>query len=157
MKFIVTIVFALISSLAFAQQPVRIVCYPSITPKGPLFIINGKIMDDEKAENFIAPTDVEKIEVIKDAAAAAIYGSRGANGVILVTLKKGVKFLSYEQLLKKFKVNPSYSSYPLYFNHQPIANKAAFYASTNRIAAINLSFTDNGGGQIPYLNIVTKP
>lgn len=37
----------------------------------------------------ISPTDIESIEVLKDAAATAIYGSRGANGVILVTTKKG--------------------------------------------------------------------
>ena len=37
----------------------------------------------------INPNDIERIEVLKDAASAAIYGSRGANGVILVTTKKG--------------------------------------------------------------------
>ncbi|WP_373564915.1 TonB-dependent receptor plug domain-containing protein [Sphingobacterium sp. E70] len=36
----------------------------------------------------INPADIESIEVLKDAAATAIYGSRGANGVILVTTKK---------------------------------------------------------------------
>ena len=37
----------------------------------------------------INPNDIESIEVLKDASAAAIYGSRGSNGVILITTKKG--------------------------------------------------------------------
>lgn len=61
----------------------------------------------------INPSDVESIEVLKDAAATAIYGSRGANGVILVTTKKGKAGrvqLSYDgsigqqQVLKKIDV-----------------------------------------------------
>ena len=39
--------------------------------------------------NYINPADIESIDVLKDASAAAIYGSRGANGVILITTKKG--------------------------------------------------------------------
>ena len=39
--------------------------------------------------NFINPTDIESMDVLKDASATAIYGSRGANGVILITTKKG--------------------------------------------------------------------
>ena len=39
--------------------------------------------------NFVNPADIESIDVLKDASAAAIYGSRGANGVILITTKKG--------------------------------------------------------------------
>ena len=39
--------------------------------------------------NFLNPADIESISVLKDADATAIYGSRGANGVILITTKKG--------------------------------------------------------------------
>jgi iron complex outermembrane receptor protein len=41
--------------------------------------------------NFINPQDIESIDVLKDASAAAIYGARGANGVIIITTKKGKK------------------------------------------------------------------
>ena len=41
--------------------------------------------------NFINPSDIESIDVLKDASASAIYGSRGANGVVIVTTKKGKK------------------------------------------------------------------
>ena len=39
--------------------------------------------------SMINPNDIEKIEVLKDASATAIYGSRGANGVVIITTKKG--------------------------------------------------------------------
>ena len=41
--------------------------------------------------NSFDPRDIESVEVLKDAASAAIYGSRAANGVILITTKKGAK------------------------------------------------------------------
>ena len=60
----------------------------------PLFVIDGLALDNSSTGggnplNFINPQDIETIDVLKDASATAIYGSRGANGVILVTTKKG--------------------------------------------------------------------
>ena len=52
----------------------------------PLVVINGFIGGDLSSVN---PNDIENIEVLKDASATAIYGSRGANGVLLITTKKG--------------------------------------------------------------------
>ncbi len=52
----------------------------------PLYIVDGIQVGDI---DFITPEDIESIEVLKDAASAAIYGSRGANGVVLVTTKRG--------------------------------------------------------------------
>ena len=52
----------------------------------PLYVVDGVVM-----ENFhlLNPNDIERIEVLKDASSTAIYGARGANGVILVTTKRG--------------------------------------------------------------------
>ncbi|MEL7119625.1 MAG: TonB-dependent receptor [Bacteroidota bacterium] len=52
----------------------------------PLFVVDGFLTGDISN---VAPNDIESIEVLKDASATAIYGSRGANGVILITTKKG--------------------------------------------------------------------
>ncbi len=54
----------------------------------PLYVVDGVVM-----ENFdlVNPNDIESMEVLKDASAAAIYGARGANGVIMVTTKRGNK------------------------------------------------------------------
>jgi TonB-linked SusC/RagA family outer membrane protein len=54
----------------------------------PLYVIDG-IVTDKFAFDGLNPNDVENISVLKDGASAAIYGSRGANGVILVTTKRG--------------------------------------------------------------------
>jgi TonB-dependent starch-binding outer membrane protein SusC len=72
----------------------------------PLYVIDGIVLDGRSARpgynaaglgqtpdgnplTFINPSDIASIDILKDASAAAIYGSRGANGVILITTKKG--------------------------------------------------------------------
>jgi len=54
----------------------------------PLFVIDG-VPSDAVAYNRLNPNDVERMDVLKDAAAASIYGSRGSNGVIVITTKRG--------------------------------------------------------------------
>src|SRR5690606_32712629 len=49
----------------------------------------GSLIDGVSPLNSINPSDIQSIEILKDADATAIYGSRGANGVILITTKKG--------------------------------------------------------------------
>ena len=56
--------------------------------QGPFYVIDGVPGADIST---IAPDDIESIDVLKDAAATAIYGNRAANGVIMVTTKKGVR------------------------------------------------------------------
>lgn len=55
----------------------------------PLFVVDGYPLDSSDQFNQINPTDIESISVLKDAASSAIYGSRAANGVIIVTTKRG--------------------------------------------------------------------
>ena len=70
----------------------------------PLFVIDGMQMDISSSEvasssatgsgsydpmSFLNPSDIESIEVLKDASATAIYGARGANGVVIITTKGG--------------------------------------------------------------------
>ncbi len=61
----------------------------------PLYVIDGFVIDNTSTGvpsnplNFINPQDIESIDVLKDASAAAIYGARAANGVIVITTKKG--------------------------------------------------------------------
>jgi TonB-linked SusC/RagA family outer membrane protein len=54
----------------------------------PIFVVDGVILDDI---SFLNSEDIASMEILKDASATAIYGSRGANGVILVTTKTGQK------------------------------------------------------------------
>ncbi|MES2777081.1 MAG: TonB-dependent receptor [Bacteroidota bacterium] len=60
----------------------------------PLFVVDGLPLDNSSTGggdplNFINPQDIESLDVLKDASATAIYGARGANGVIIITTKKG--------------------------------------------------------------------
>ncbi len=55
----------------------------------PLFVVDGIPLTDGATVFDINPQDIESMEILKDAAATAIYGSRGANGVILITTKRG--------------------------------------------------------------------
>lgn len=81
--------------------------------------------------NTINPNDIESIEILKDASATAIYGSRGANGVILITTKKG----------KNGKVNVGYD-----FNlgTQSVANKIDILDTQQYIKAMNDISKDEG-------------
>ena len=58
----------------------------TINDASPLFVVDGFPVADI---SFINPTDIASMEVLKDASSSAIYGSRGANGVILITTKNG--------------------------------------------------------------------
>ena len=64
----------------------------------PLYVVDGVITSDIK---FLSPNDIQSMEILKDASATAIYGSRGANGVILITTKTG----------GEGKVNVSFDAY----------------------------------------------
>ena len=92
--------------------------------------------------SMINPNDIEKIEVLKDASATAIYGSRGANGVVIITTKKG-------QVGKpKIEVNASWSL-------QRIGKRVKMldpyhYALYQNEAAENSRFYENGTQQNPY-------
>lgn len=55
----------------------------------PLYVVDGYPLADNSNLNLISNDDIASIEVLKDASAAAIYGSRGGNGVVLITTKKG--------------------------------------------------------------------
>ncbi|MGD2033784.1 MAG: TonB-dependent receptor [Bacteroidales bacterium] len=73
----------------------------------PIYIVDGMRMEGIDGINI---NDIESIEILKDAASAAIYGSQGANGVVLITTKSGVK-------------GQTAVSYKFYYGWQEIANK----------------------------------
>lgn len=69
-----------------ASAEVRIRGVGTVNGSSPIYVVDGVIADDI---NFLSTSDIEHIEVLKDASATAIYGARGANGVIIVTTKSG--------------------------------------------------------------------
>lgn len=67
----------------------------------PLYVIDG--FPSEDGMNSLDPSEIETIDILKDASSTAIYGARGANGVVVITTKKGAKDAS--------KMNVSFNSY----------------------------------------------
>ena len=66
---------------------VRVRGIGTLNDSDPLFVVDGMMVGDI---NFLNTADIESVQVLKDASATAIYGSRGANGVIIITTKKGI-------------------------------------------------------------------
>ncbi|MCW0483750.1 carboxypeptidase-like regulatory domain-containing protein [Gaoshiqia sediminis] len=60
--------------------------FPGSSNSSPLYVVDGMYFDNI---DFLNPSDIETLSVLKDASAAAIYGVRAANGVVLITTKKG--------------------------------------------------------------------
>ncbi|MDE6331684.1 MAG: TonB-dependent receptor plug domain-containing protein, partial [Muribaculaceae bacterium] len=69
-----------------AAAEVRIRGVGNVTSSSPIYVVDGIITDDI---SFLSPNDIANTEILKDASATAIYGSRGANGVIIVTTRTG--------------------------------------------------------------------
>ena len=72
-----------------ADPVVRLRGITTVNDNNPIAVIDG-VITDISAVAMLNSNDIESIEVLKDASAAAIYGSRGAAGVVIITTKKGV-------------------------------------------------------------------
>ncbi|WP_372847932.1 SusC/RagA family TonB-linked outer membrane protein [Pedobacter sp.] len=120
---------------------------------GPLYIVDGVI--DENGAN-INPSDIANVEVLKDAASASIYGSRAANGVILITTKKGIE--------GKPRIDLTYNHvFGRLSNSIPVSNSAevrafrAIQGRTNATDSINPSFNaDNDLQDLLLGNLAQK-
>lgn len=107
--------------------------------QGPLYVVDGMIIQNGGIEN-INPQDIESIDILKDASATAVYGSRGANGVVLVTTKKG----------KSGSVNINYSGSVTFETIHDVATmmNAAEWLQYSRQAKANMGIY-NGGDATP--------
>lgn len=86
---------------------VRVRGLGTVNDNNPLYVVDGQFMDNISNLN---PADIERMEVLKDASACAIYGSRGSNGVILVTTKSGIKGQTVVTLDASVGVRSSYKA-----------------------------------------------
>ena len=98
----------------------------------PLVVIDNIQYDNLTVFNNLAPSDIESITVLKDASSLAIYGSRGANGAILVTTKRGSD--------GEFQV-----SYNGYYGVQSVTVKPDFLNALDYATLINEKFRNEGG------------
>jgi TonB-linked SusC/RagA family outer membrane protein len=100
-----------------ASAQIRIRGDRSITAgNDPLFVLDGIPYSGNL--NDINPDDIASIDILKDASATAIYGSRGANGVILITTKRGVDGDTRVSLNSYYGINSVTSKYKVYDANQ---------------------------------------
>ncbi|WP_343850444.1 TonB-dependent receptor [Algoriphagus jejuensis] len=137
------------------RTTVRIRGFSSInSSNNPLYVVDGiqlPMGNQQQASNaidYINPNDIVSVEVLKDASSTAIYGSRGANGVILVTTKKG----------KSGEGTVTYNvdvSVPVIGPNRPEVLNAEEYLATEDLAWANMEKYDPVGwaaGKWAYLN-----
>jgi TonB-linked SusC/RagA family outer membrane protein len=137
-----------ISGKPGAETSIRIRGTSSINAGNePLYVIDGILMNSDGGDisaggtrgprisplSSINPTDIESIEILKDASATAIYGSRGATGVVLITTKRG-------------RVGRGTVTFEAYYGIQQVANKldllnAAQFADLVNEAKLNANQT----------------
>jgi TonB-dependent starch-binding outer membrane protein SusC len=100
----------------------------------PLWVVDGVVVD-QGGIGYLNQSDIESIEILKDAASAAIYGTRAATGVILVTTKKG----------KSGKFNVSYNGF---YGASGPAHKLDLLNATQYAAVMNERSVNDGGGLV---------
>jgi len=100
----------------------------------PLYVVDGFPTDNL---NSINPNDIESIEILKDASATAIYGSRGSNGVVMVTTKHG-------------KAGKTVVSYEGYYGVQSVRRKIPLLNGQQFAEFVNEAQVNNGG--TPYFD-----
>ena len=115
-----------------AAPTVRVRGTTSINNSDPLYVVDGVPLDDGGFD-YLNASDIESVEVLKDAASAAIYGARAASGVILVTTKKG----------KSGSLRVSYNGY---YGSQAPARKLSLLNATQYATLRNESSVAGGGG-----------
>ncbi len=114
----------------------------------PLYVVDGFPLSGGANPSVINNSDVESIEILKDASATAIYGSRGANGVVIITTKRGkagrtnVNFesaYSSQSLRKKLDLMNA-REYAMFYNEQAKNDNVAPYFTQEKIDALGESF-----------------
>lgn len=111
----------------------------SINNSDPLVVIDG--VPTDMGLNSLNMSDVERLDVLKDASAAAIYGSRGANGVVMITTKKGKDGKGKLNLAANFSIQNS--------TNKPSLLNASEYAALSNEMMANAGYKTNPEWTVP--------
>lgn len=106
--------------------------------QNPLVVLDGVLLDDPNQLRNIPPGDIASVDVLKDASAASIYGARGANGVLLVTTKKGREggvAITYD----------GYAGVDKQSKYYDLLNRGQFLDAISKLPNVTVSTYDKGG------------
>lgn len=150
---------------------------PTITIRGfgsissdtePLIVVDGMPFDGDL--NLINPNDIESMTVLKDAASNALYGARGANGVIMITTKRGksgdakvsvdVKWGVNSNGLKNYKTTNAQQYYETYYNmlyNYYVSNEGGGMSTNEAQALANTNLINSSSGVGPGYMVYSVP
>ncbi len=112
--------------------------------QNPLFIVDGIFVDDI---SFLNPADIDRMDVLKDASATAIYGARGSNGVVIIKTKRGtkgkmtVRYNNYVGIRQAYNLPPIHNteSYLQYLRDAAVGGHFSSDSLSSRASGININ------------------
>lgn len=123
------------------------------TSNDPLYVIDGMI--SPSGLDGLNPADIQSMEVLKDASSTAIYGSRGSNGVIIITTKQGTQgraVVSFDASVGISKVRKQYEL----LNAYEYALALNDVRGANTISAADLEAYRNGTKGLDWMDLITQ-
>lgn len=121
--------------------------------------LSGSYIGSNNVMNTINPADIETITILKDAAASSLYGSRAANGVVVITTKKGKKGTPKVHLSSSIGLTPSWATdnyesagtqeqtdmlYRIFYDYRTSAGQTAAQANAYALSQLNTKFNKHG-------------
>ncbi|WP_276480458.1 SusC/RagA family TonB-linked outer membrane protein [Paraflavitalea pollutisoli] len=121
--------------------------------------LSGSYIGSNNIMNTLNPADIETITILKDAAASSLYGSRAANGVVLITTKRGKKGKPVVHLASSVGITPSWATdnyevggaqeqinmlYRILYDNKTSAGQTAAQANTYALGQLNSKFNRHG-------------
>lgn len=160
---VLTVLFCLLLSVSALAQTQNETAYPpglrDVMSGNPLYIVNGKQIDDTLSKQILQkldPKEIESISVLKGASAQALYGAKASNGVIIIEMKKDTRNINID-LSSIAEKDTSYI-----IDSQLSANKYNNIQPNNIVSITILKNSDVGDKHISDNNkvtviVVTKP
>ena len=147
-----------IGSMNASNEPLYVIDgIPAIS--GDQGTLSGSYIGSNNVMNTLNPADIETITILKDAAASSLYGSRAANGVILITTKRGKKGKPVVHLASSVGITPSWATdnyevsgvqeqinmlYRILYDNKTSAGQTAAQANAYALSQINGKFNKHG-------------
>lgn len=148
------------NKVATDQKTIRI-CVPSragIISNPPLYVVNNIVLSGVNVMEYIRPTGVEAVNVLKDGSATEKYGSSGKNGVIEISLKKEVQLWSLEALLENFKIKKRDQNLPVFIELKRLVGYNDFYIASDMVKNVEVIETKGkSSAEQRFIKVWLKP
>ncbi|MGM9476252.1 hypothetical protein ACS5PU_07470 [Pedobacter sp. GSP4] len=130
---------------AYDPKKIRI-CAPSragIIANQPLWVVNGVVVHGDIVREYIQPSSIQSMNVLKGVSATSTYGASAQNGAVIINLKNGSKLYGLEDLLKNFKIKKKYRNLPVFIEQRRLTNYADFYIASDMVKEVEIITTED--------------